>query len=446
MIRHLYLFSVSFLFCSSLFCQYEFVVINTDKNPVVEAIAIYQSSDLGEDLFTIKIDSKEDFYFLRDQSSLALIKFTYKQDNRWERDGYYWYNERDSLKPNELILNTGKLFYSPAILQSNFSNGIAAAVWKIEEHLKENGLAIPVLFSNTKLELISVKDVRLKASNRKINRIFSELISMHSGNQDVLDYILFRKNLCLLQKGAMVSSDSLQPIYRFLFHLAKARLKLVEQLAVMDPQSIRDTIAFYLDHKSAYDRLALLEYAESNYLISGRQEDYYNLLGSIIQKEHDKSVTRYIKVLQDSFEERNLVKGDQRLPSLENLRSLEIVDLNKPSGKFRLLDFWATWCKPCINSFPHLIELHNEFENLEVIGVNVEMDAENPLKFLDKNPELDWLQLIDYGNQKFKQNFKIIGYPWYILIDPDGHVVNTNLPHNKEDLRNYLGEVLLSKE
>ena len=64
-----------------------------------------------------------------------------------------------------------------------------------------------------------------------------------------------------------------------------------------------------------------------------------------------------------------------------------LLDLTELRGKIVLVDVWASWCAPCIQMIPNLVELQNEHrEELQVIGVNVDInDWEDLESFLEKH-------------------------------------------------------------
>ena len=102
--------------------------------------------------------------------------------------------------------------------------------------------------------------------------------------------------------------------------------------------------------------------------------------------------------------------------------SLSLLDLR---GEVVLLNFWATWCKPCVAEFPDLIELRNELgpRGLRIVGVSVDSrPPEEVQTFLDRHG-VDWVNVID-SEWNVDHTFGWArGVPKSMLIDANGRVV-----------------------
>lgn len=72
-------------------------------------------------------------------------------------------------------------------------------------------------------------------------------------------------------------------------------------------------------------------------------------------------------------------------PDLTRTRS---VDLSAYRGKVVLIDFWASWCAPCLTSLPKLEALRQEFgaADFQIVAVNLDSEPEDALRFLEKHP------------------------------------------------------------
>ena len=98
------------------------------------------------------------------------------------------------------------------------------------------------------------------------------------------------------------------------------------------------------------------------------------------------------------------------------------IDLNDYHGKLVIINFWATWCKPCKKEMPSLDRLYQDksFKNLQVFAVN--MEQPNKLKtqnfFADLN--IQKLEIFFDQNLNFVKEFKLRGVPTTILINKKG--------------------------
>jgi len=90
-------------------------------------------------------------------------------------------------------------------------------------------------------------------------------------------------------------------------------------------------------------------------------------------------------------------------------------------GKVVFLDFWATWCPPCIAAMPAVQRLHETFKGRPVVVFGVNMnDREDPVAYMRK-------QKFDYGlllnGEKIADQYKITGIPAFFIIGPDGKIL-----------------------
>jgi len=98
------------------------------------------------------------------------------------------------------------------------------------------------------------------------------------------------------------------------------------------------------------------------------------------------------------------------------------LDLDSFKGKVVYLDFWASWCGPCWESFPWMNHLHNELASngLVIIAVNVDRDHAAAEQFLRTHPAQ--FRIVYDPEGKLPEKFGVRGMPTSFLIDRNGHI------------------------
>ena len=102
-------------------------------------------------------------------------------------------------------------------------------------------------------------------------------------------------------------------------------------------------------------------------------------------------------------------------------------DLTRHQGKVVIVDFWASWCKPCRESIPWLNAMRARYgeAGLEVIGINVDAERGDADRFLREVP-IEFEVIFDPHGELAKE-FKVRGMPSSYVFDRTGKLVQTHL-------------------
>jgi peroxiredoxin len=119
-------------------------------------------------------------------------------------------------------------------------------------------------------------------------------------------------------------------------------------------------------------------------------------------------------------------------PALEG-KDLEgnSVDLSQYKGKVVLIDFWATWCQPCVATLPELIETYKTYRSagFEIVGISVDQDKEALTRFLKMQP-IPWRIVLD-GKGPTDSNarkYEVSAIPATFLVDRSGRIAAAGTP------------------
>lgn len=121
----------------------------------------------------------------------------------------------------------------------------------------------------------------------------------------------------------------------------------------------------------------------------------------------------------------------------------EIVPLSSLRGKYVLIDFWASWCKPCRRENPNVVKMYHEYKDKGFDIYSVSLDREKThWKMAIEQDGLTWNHVSDlkYFQSEAAALYNIQGIPQTFLIDPDGNIIAKNL--RGDALKQKLAEIL----
>ena len=208
---------------------------------------------------------------------------------------------------------------------------------------------------------------------------------------------------------------------------SQAQFKLAQfSIKTGDDDSIcKAVVAYHRDHAADWDDNTLLALISPDLQKLGDDEKG-GLLDALI-KSDDKEVSGQAEDIQRE------VTSAKRAAELTT-KPLDLkftatdgseVDLSKMRGKVVLVDFWATWCGPCMGTAPHVVDAYKKYHDkgFEVVGVSLDQDKDR-MQEVAKSKGMTWPQYFDgkgYKNE-ISASYGIHAIPVMWLVDKKGMV------------------------
>ena len=155
---------------------------------------------------------------------------------------------------------------------------------------------------------------------------------------------------------------------------------------------------------------------------------------TFLQKQINQARARVAQVKAREEQERKraeLLAPGKEAPEI-NLPTPQgnLLPLSSLRGKVVLLDFWASWCKPCRAENPNVVRLYNKYKNkvFTVYSVSLDRSRDAWLRAIEQD-NMSWNHVSDlaYWQSEAAQTYGVSGIPFTVLLDRNGKIIDTNL-------------------
>ena len=209
------------------------------------------------------------------------------------------------------------------------------------------------------------------------------------------------------------------------------------------------------DFRQIYDSVRISD------LVNGKAKDLllFNTINDLIDNASVNDIQNYWKKFKQDVEDTSYVSFIKRKYHVDENMSKELTLkdisddlvtfnelLKNNQGKIIYIDFWASWCAPCIKAFPASHALQKEYQSQDVVFVYLSMD-EDEIKWRKGANKHD-LQQNSYliNNQytsKMLEDLEVQGIPRYLLYDQQGKLVHRNAPGpGSDEIRKLIDQYL----
>ena len=202
---------------------------------------------------------------------------------------------------------------------------------------------------------------------------------------------------------------------------------------------IKDQKSFIKEHQGSLVALMILsDLYQQKRIPSNESKELYDLLAPGIQD------TPIGKKINESLEKTSKTDIGEIAPkfSAPNPDGKE-VSLEDAMGEITLIDFWASWCKPCRIENPNVVKLYNEYhdDGFNIIGVSLDKSKSKWVKAINDD-QLDWYHIsnLEAWSEPIAKKYSVRSIPATFLVDDEGKIIAKNLRGN--ELRDKVAEIL----
>lgn len=196
-----------------------------------------------------------------------------------------------------------------------------------------------------------------------------------------------------------------------------------DSINMLDEKVVRIKEKFITDNSSSVAAIWLL----SDMMIRSQvSNELATALFAKMNKEKLVAIPFYTEVAR-RVDAISATSAGNKVPDISSSNTYDgkRFELASLKGKYVVLDFWGTWCGPCIAGMPAMKQYLDKYKTkMEIVGVAQESDnGDRWKKFLTDKPEYQWHHVLSRANEDYILKFGVAGFPTKIIVDPEGKIV-----------------------
>ncbi|MEH6407437.1 MAG: TlpA disulfide reductase family protein [Leeuwenhoekiella sp.] len=335
-------------------------------------------------------------------------------------------DENNRLAPvDTTTVENGKFTFDRGILEQPKMNIISI-----------DGLNGNILFiaENEKIDITANKDslrsskIRGGAENEFFKEYFEDVVASSKEKQK-----LQKEGMSSMQKGDKETVEIIK-----------------NEMAAIDKSSVRKRIAMIKDHPSAMVSTVILSDLIGLGIINSDEatEAYDALSQDLKETKKGKEINEFIAKLKAQEVSSKLASIGNKAPEFSApTPDGKQLALSEVLGKYTIVDFWASWCRPCRLENPNVVKLYNQYHDkgLNIISVSLDRpDEKDRWTQAIKADNMNWYHVSNllYWQDPIVRQYGITGIPATYLLDDKGVIIDKNLRGDAlaEKLDSLLGD------
>ena len=243
-----------------------------------------------------------------------------------------------------------------------------------------------------------------------------------------VDYLTYEQELPLMEPAALSLPAYQQYMFRKVREDYDRKVEKMDQKPAAGKESINALYSFAEEQLNG----KALEYFRHKLLFSGMSYSGLDSYTDAYQQFMNASnIPEYKESLQEVYERQEHLMAGKPAPSFK-LATLEgeELSLEELKGKVVYVDFWASWCRPCLGEMPAAKKMKEHFKdnpNVAFVYISIDDDENSWRNMVDKQA-IEGIHLYSKGwGSQTAQDYAVQAIPRYVLIDKEGKLIDSSM-------------------